>query len=1328
MHKLKKDLIFRVFCCISLALFLITESVFAISDKNIMISDFQIHTPVMVPETMEEEALAPDSFDFKFNGYEDYSAWGGYNGWKVNRTGGYYGVVSGSNLYHGDNLYLNNFGDDFVLEYAMQFRQQDGNTVGVSVNMGDRALLVRMRPHDFFVHTRTGTVYSDELDISNTTQWYNIKIESYDYKNRVRIYVDDQCVADVEPYPVSPEEGKYIHLYANGLDSGNNELRIDWLKLTPITYSKTISSVANQVVYKEGEEIEIQSFLKDGYSLPEVNYTINGKTVAVGYPPEYRAILANLPAGNYEVVPFYDSHSGKAVQLEILPSVSAEMEVKEIGTGISVSLKNCMDMSDVSEVEYLLDGISVGSAETMPYTMQIPNVTHEGHTVAARLKNDSNVIVKEFVSPWIPVAGNQSLNYSNEISYSVSGTSGKAKISYGNGNHLLSLEHTPHKVICVTNEGKESFPAGLGHFTILTDGPFADIYQNGQLIYSILLPYNETTGYTVEEGGLDVRDFSVSVPKNRRNYFLKRNFSTYNEVYSLPGLTKCNNIDFVIENNFDGEFALNDGYYLTRMKVQGNEIFAYTVFEEKSVPEWKKIGNLLPGTKNHYRAETTGGMIRLYGNGKWLASFRGIPSVGEPQLGVSVNAGEISYLSVNDYTDIYLYQDDFSQKGRFSTMDYWRLTNIDVSVDDEAGKLVLDGEDRENAIAELNAYVGETELSGKIRLEKCDGGFWFVLNHGLEEEYTKAGYNARTNCFEIVDVTGDESASVTKTLKEKDGFIPLDKDVIVSVSVRELNVGKEILLRLDGQEVLRHQETDINIPMTQRGKIGFVMSRCVAELAEVSYRGDAKPLLAVNDTEPIPYQINTLSVIENQDGLVLVNDSAYSYSMDGGISWTERSADPLQSSDVYELANGEYLSIKIKTGNKTSDGRTTMYFVAAISQDGGRSYSEVATVSGTGIDSVSGGQRLAITSTGGRVYQGESGRIYYVGCEEGNENYGVVRIYYSDDNGRSWKASQTVIDSRVVGATVHEAKCIELKDGHCRLFARSEIGSVIYLDSFDYGVTWDLTPHMLPMFSSANCFNVDQDREDRNVLYIGWGYDNANLGGLIQYPRTRWAIAKSDDWGENWEFIGTTMEYTRHEESFQNMNFNITDEYLVQNANAAAEPGDANIERYLTVGGRFIVLDREKQVSTKRFERLHLRFPSQLEEQSVVSAEQKRETLVVNTESGNLLFKNRLVTEGVYENAVLAEVAAALVGAKTEAMEDGGLRFSAGDSVVEFEPSMVTSYQGKKYLNVPIFVQMFNLYTTEQGNILVLGETDQWSKRALRAFQIGTNPLEKNLS
>ncbi len=1163
-----------------------------VSAEGMVVDWVKINQPVLFEEA--EAAPTPEGFEYDFSSTLDDS-WQ-LNQWSYSRFHRYiYCRYSGSGT-PGCYRYLEIIPDDIVLETKMMFPQW-GECSGISFELGDTTFQVRFRERDLFINSVHSSYVSDEIDLFDPAKWYDIKVQTYNRMDRAQVYIEGNCVADVE-LPKRKSENKLIQFFTSSTYGADAEARVNWVKYTPITYSDDILISTTE----EDGKILLSAAMQDGSMPDSVEYYLRGKKVAVGYPPTYSVTLTGLPVGSYRFSARAGEQESSEVAVSVPPRVSAKIKVKQTGSQLSLSLDELKDEAEeVARVEYLLDGEFVAEVDKAPYTSSV-NCLMESHTITARLKNEGGVVLKEISQGWQPElsSGDISLNYANEISYTVSGMNGDAAVTIGNGVHLINMVHTNDEVRYLTSEGTKSYPVGVGDFKLLTDGPFAEVYCNGQLAFSYLMQRNSTPQNAVSKNGMQVDDFSVVMPEERNNYFVKRNLGMEESIHSLACDTAWNNLDFIAGDTTSAEFAFSDGYYITKISLEDGKIHAWTVFEEKSVPEKKEIA-VMPAGDVFYRVEMGGGMIRLYGDGKWLASFRGVLATGSPELGVRITSGEIDYIAVNECTDVYLYEDSFDGMGVNSSYDFWNITGVKAEVNQKTGVMTLDATNVENGIAELNAFNGEVSLSTELTLSKCDGGFWFLLGHSIEEEYAKVGYNAATGRFEVVVAEGDDTSITTKTLFETEGVFPLNQKISLTLEVQSVDAGKEISLFADGKRVLRYYEDAFESPALHRGKVGFILSESVVDIDKVCYRGDAKPLLSVNGNNALAFNSSTFDVIENEDGVVLVGDGTYLYTKNGGKSWRGKAANDLQGCDIVQLANGKFLSVKmLRNGNEVS-------FVSAISDDG-LNYTQIGTVSGP---------QTPVTTTGNRVYQGESDKIYFVRANAGSENEGSITICCSENDGQNWYEWKT-FTSEEVGGAIHEAKLIELEEGNCRLYFRSEYGSVVALDYDAKKDAWTTKPQMLPMFSSANCFNVDQDISQRNVLYMGWSYDNANVGGMIQYPRSRWAIARSDDYGENWTFIGTTMEYTRDESTVQNMGINITDEYIVHNANGIADSANE-------YGGRYFVLDRNKQVETHRFEQLHLRYPTQMEEQAVVSPQQKQETLVVNTNNHKVLFSNSIM-------------------------------------------------------------------------------------------------------
>ncbi len=91
------------------------------------------------------------------------------------------------------------------------------------------------------------------------------------------------------------------------------------------------------------------------------------------------------------------------------------------------------------------------------------------------------------------------------------------------------------------------------------------------------------------------------------------------------------------------------------------------------------------------------------------------------------------------------------------------------------------------------------------------------------------------------------------------------------------------------------------------------------------------------------------------------------------------------------------------------------------------------------------------------LIQLSSGRIIYpiqnvMGDWCGPTDHQVNSCSYSDDDGYSWKQSETWVDLPMRGAM--EPHIVELKDGRLLMYMRTQLGAVFQSDSRDGGVTW----------------------------------------------------------------------------------------------------------------------------------------------------------------------------------------------------------------------------------------------------------------------------------
>ncbi len=1133
-------------------------------------------------------------------------------------------------------------GDDFILETRVRF-QNLGNWFYILMGAKDHYMHLEVH-HDFLTFVTPvddpttenfQDAHSDPVEI-DPQKWYTLKIESYNNSNNARVYLDDKLVMEEElaDYPNYPNQ--LIQFGGYGCHLDDCIVDIDWVR------------------------------------------------------------YMTVPARMENVIP---APSGNA---------SATLNAVQSGNSVSASLANLTSFDSVASVSYYLDGNAVTTVSDAPYSVSIPNVTEENHRLEAIAYDHTGIVVARTSTELLSTNGANSLNYSNEIRYTASGD---GTVEFSNGNHKVSLSHAGSALTYQTDTGAETYSHGAGEFCIITDGPIAEVYRNGQFVFSYYLP--RTTDQSGSYTGA-VSDYSVTATPERKNYFVSRDVTPQNQLYQLADFPYSYNMDFVAGADDQLTLSVNDGYYLSKVSIENGKLYVWDGPDKMALSEKTFVENVT--TDAYYRVETSGGMSRLYKNGRWISTFRSEHSVGSPYLAVNLTQGTLPYLAVNDCTDVYIYEDTFDESGEVSALDFWREENLTQSI--QNGNLVLDASGKTNAITELYAFSGDFDLSAKVNVSSIgtlkSGGFWFLLNHSITDTYTKVGWNHQTflsNKYEIVDrIDGkDQSDSATKS-----GSLPTGQTVQLDLKVRRTEAGETITLYVNGSQVVSQTGH-----FERYGKIGFILSNCTATIEEISYRGNARPVARANDAIfPISitsggmrdlleldngdvYIINHIEGLKTNDGgetfenvaskLVFQkddqgNDTQYVDTVNTiGITSTRNYG---WNNSMVRLQNGTYLSITPRTPQRTEYNKSVQDYTIAKSTDG-LHWSDIITNNPPYYE-----KRIGTSPTVNCLKQGASGRIYYTYHYGANEDIGDVQIWYSDDNGRNWTHSIT-IHGKDTGHVLAESQVVE-SETSTKLFFRNDKGYLCYYTSPDRGKTWDLEHlYKTPMIASEACFNIEVDPKDPNTFYVAWEYNNLNLFGRHQWPRTRWSVAKSTDGGTTWEFVGTVDENNHESYTSSNMSMNVSNDYVIVNADALDDEDGTNKWR-----GRMVMFPQNTAKTSKRFEQLHYQYETQIDNTKVMPKERLMQTLAIHPESGRVLLHGERVENAAPGEYLSRKVAEAFLG-KTLSVPQEAL----------------TTINGTEYVKISALAEAYGLTLVEESGTLILSPIGDWSVRQMIALR-----------
>jgi hypothetical protein len=283
-------------------------------------------------------------------------------------------------------------------------------------------------------------------------------------------------------------------------------------------------------------------------------------------------------------------------------------------------------------------------------------------------------------------------------------------------------------------------------------------------------------------------------------------------------------------------------------------------------------------------------------------------------------------------------------------------------------------------------------------------------------------------------------------------------------------------------------------------------------------------------------------------------------SRDGGRTWTDAEVQRTAAGDDIQMArdSAHLTLLNLKSGRlaivyggpATRDGRDgTVLF--RTSSDGGKTWSKATPVDP--LFAVCRTQAARVLSTGRILVPVMKWISMSAGGESEGANYNLTFswVYISDDEGKTWKRSESelfvALDSGRRGVTHFEETTVEeLPDGRVLMFGRTELGQVYKTWSEDGGNAWK---HPVPtgLASSYAPSTLIRIPKTKDLLLV-WNQVSAKeiLTGL---HRHRLSTAISKDQGETWQH-------------FRNL------ESLDDRTKIAPPDGEPNVIRMKTYGYR----------------------------------------------------------------------------------------------------------------------------------------------------------------
>jgi predicted neuraminidase len=153
--------------------------------------------------------------------------------------------------------------------------------------------------------------------------------------------------------------------------------------------------------------------------------------------------------------------------------------------------------------------------------------------------------------------------------------------------------------------------------------------------------------------------------------------------------------------------------------------------------------------------------------------------------------------------------------------------------------------------------------------------------------------------------------------------------------------------------------------------------------------------------------------------------------------------------------------------------------------------------------------------------------------------YGVV--YYSDDNGRTWRDGGQRIDVKACSYGFDEPAVIELKDGRVMMLIRTDTGRIWRCYSRDGGVTWS-EPAATDLASPSSPATIRRIPSTGDLLLV-WNNVTPRPRNRGQ-PRNPLTAAISSDEGETWKRVRNVEDSEGGNYCYSSVTFNGRDVIL----------------------------------------------------------------------------------------------------------------------------------------------------------------------------------------
>ncbi len=1161
--------------------------------------------------------------------------------------------------------------ENFDVEFDMQMTEY-GEGLGFQIFVPGMRLYSEFESRGFLYQGNDGIKL---LDYNMDNEWHNWRMAVREDKYSVFCDGQEILTDELQNVTTSAYDGD-VRFYSSPSVNVSPKAQMKNFNITK--YENYIGMTPDaDSSYTFGENVVFKANVTDGAE--KVTYYAGNVPIGTATAAEnYEYTLDNPSVGAYTV--WAKTSTGMVTfprTFKVTNETDAEIVCSEninYGETAALLVENIPD--SVGYVQYFVNGVEAGIAEKSPYSFEadIPNVGSSSVWAKIYMNDGTHVTTAtKTVNVTAKSAGSYGVSREYDLTFK---NSGSGSIAVNDGYFKLKMDRSGSGFTYETRDGTERFGGGSGVYRAIVSAGIADVYKDGQLAFSYYLPRSNG------ESGMNYSGFSdvVLTGSGVKNTVFERKFESERET-----LDENINMGLFYSLEFDKTDAssesilLYDGEYEISLKFNGGITALVQPETGGNTYEQKLTDKVESG---YYRLTVYRGLANLFVDNRYVGAFRAPKEAGRKTLRRTMsNPGATTIAAIKNSDDVFYFTDDFSGNGQREPLEYWYNIYKDAkgTVENGAMKISGDGtwlldataenpEIRWTMTPELTETVTENsgsgsgsncegDNSGSVTTVTRSGKFAIGVRYRDEYDNVKIRYDHNGGVWSLTQRTaGTEEtlATATKALVNNEAK---KYELIVENDLLTLNCGGESIFSA--------------VPLTflGNGKFGLSLDGATSlTVDDISYVGNGKVNSGISYSFWTAEEVEeTVEFLGGQNGEVYFSTLTSEpkrvvYTTTDGENWTGPVENTNFTRDAVNLQSGRVLRIESASGISRAtlceaDG------VTVATDDNGNNIAKFVSIQSP--DDTA--RRWAMP---GRLTQGKkvwgtgenaAPRVYYV-MNEGSEVSGDITLYFSDDEGATWKESTTVLTYASMGNFYGgEPDVIELPDGRVRIYFRGDRGFLHYTDSYDGGVTFGLKPIPSRFMTPSTCFSIERDNESDSTYYIIWEYDTTTAtNSYIQQPRNRQAVAVSYDGCENWEYI-MEMDDRGQRRTTSHMNASmrvIGGKVYVNHAYLEAlQYSDEEVIKNIVY-----IIDPQKMNAVKRFANAHYIEPDFKTVYEYVPSQ-----AVIPKATGNaLLYGNTIPVRIDPSGMVQASVMAQAVGAEAIATSNG-VKLVIGDGVVLFK-------------------------------------------------------------